>query len=216
MADAGAKPGTMSLREFADHLGKKPGYITELRKAGRLVMDGRRVRVDESKRLIADTMDPAKAGVAARHARARAAAKPSPSTTPAAAPVARQGADVAEVPAAEGEQGGDATDIDLPLDNPLAKRRAEAQARTEEAKARKAERDEQLELGQLLEREPTIAALANFVTVLRNRLQGLPARLSPELGASDETRCKVLLTDEIEHALEDLERKFQSIGRERQ
>src|SRR5690606_7047487 len=40
MADVAARPRTMSLREFADHLGKKPGYITELKKADRLVMDG--------------------------------------------------------------------------------------------------------------------------------------------------------------------------------
>src|SRR5690606_20320070 len=120
----------------------------ELRKAGRLVLtDNRRgVRVAESKRLIADTMDPGKTGVAARHARKRAAAKPSPSTPATAAQAAPQAADVAPVGEGAGEAASDAAADDLPPDNPLARRRAEAQARTEEAKARKAERDEQLEL----------------------------------------------------------------------
>ncbi|HVI60112.1 MAG TPA: hypothetical protein VM619_14735 [Luteimonas sp.] len=223
MADAAATPETMGFREFADHLGKKPSYVTELKRKGHLVLtdDGRRVAVAESKQLIADSMDPAKAGVVARHAAQRAARRaPSSTASPkaAAAPVAAHAppadADVADQDSdGEGTAGGD-TPAAAPAD-PIARQRAEEQLAQERLKRRALERTEAKELGLLLERESTVSALANFVTVLRNRLQGLPARLAPELGASDETRCKVLLADEIEHALEDLERKFNSIGKEK-
>lgn len=223
MADAAATPETLGFREFADHLGKKPSYVTELKRKGHLVLteDGRRVRVAESKQLIADSMDPAKAGVVARHAAQRAARRAPSSTTPSkaeAAPVAAP-AQPATAPAGDQEVEADGAAADevpaaAPAD-PIARQRAEEQLAQERLKRRALERTEAKELGQLLERESTIAALANFVTVLRNRLQSLPARLAPELGASDETRCKVLLGDEIEHALEDLERKFNSIGREK-
>src|SRR5690606_16487416 len=70
-----SRPETAGFREFAALAGFKPSYVTELRKVGRLVLtgDGKRVRVAESLALIEQTRDPAKAGVAARHAAARAA-----------------------------------------------------------------------------------------------------------------------------------------------
>lgn len=193
MADATA---TMGLREFATARGWKPSYVTELKAAGRLVLtaDGRKVLVDESLRLIADTSDPAKVGVAARHAAARGAiAASSPSSPP------ESGA---------GDSGADDAPAPLSPSDPLAMRRAKAQAEREEALARKALRDEQVELGELLRADDVRAAVADAVMVFRNALQNLPATL-PLV----EERDRPVVADGIEHVLGELERKFGAIGR---
>src|SRR5690606_36563118 len=128
MADAAAAPETLGFRDFARRCGWKASFVTELKDAGRLVLtpDGRRVLVAESLRLIEDTRDPSKAGVAARHAAARGAPSPSPSL----AQDAGQG----------GASGEDEADDRPPVayDDPLALRRARAQAEREEAALRKA------------------------------------------------------------------------------
>lgn len=206
MVDAAAVPETMAFREFADHLRCKPGYVTELRKAGRLVLtdDGKRVRVAESAALIADTRDPAKAGVAARHAATRAAAVPSPSTAKAAG----------QLPPSAAPSAADTPPSSFTPDDPHAKRRAKAMADKEEALARKALRDEQVELGQLLQREDVERAVADAATRLRTTLENVPATLAPELAATtDEGRCRLLLDNALEHVLEDLSRKFAALGR---
>ncbi|MEO7773588.1 MAG: terminase small subunit, partial [Steroidobacteraceae bacterium] len=59
-------PETATFSQFAVIAGYKPGYITALRKDGRLVLteDGKRVKVAESIQLIKDTKDPARIAVA--------------------------------------------------------------------------------------------------------------------------------------------------------
>ena len=118
-------PETESFRQFAARLGCRPGYVTELRHAGRLVLteDGRRVRVAESLRLIQDTRDPTKAGVRARHAAERDPETPAPQVD------------------APDTDDDDASATVLPPGDPLSLRRAKAQAEREEALARKALRE---------------------------------------------------------------------------
>ena len=77
--------GTASFAGFARLIGERsPSYITQLKGEGRLVLtdDGKRVRVQESIALIKATADPAKAGVAARHAANRTTAKPEAAPAP--------------------------------------------------------------------------------------------------------------------------------------
>lgn len=203
MVDAAA-PETLGLREFATRLNVKPGYVTQLKKAGRLVLDrDGRVLVAESLQLIEDTRDPARAGVAARHAERRAAAKPSPSSSAAGGQGAPQ------------QAGGDDTPAPEVVPNdPHAKRRARALADQAEAAARKALRDEQVELGQLLQRDDVLPQIAAAVTTFRTSLESLAATLAPQLAAlDDEARCKVLIDTSFEHALDDLARRFAGIGR---
>lgn len=57
----------MSQAEFARHIGATRSYITQLKSAGRLVIEGNKVNVEASVQLIADTKDLAKDGVAKRH-----------------------------------------------------------------------------------------------------------------------------------------------------
>lgn len=199
MADATA-PEILGFRDFARRCGWKASYVTELKNAGRLVLtdDGRRVRVAESLQLIEDTRDPSKAGVAARHAAARGAASPSPST------------------ALEAGQGGGEDGEDRPpvaYNDPLALRRARAQAEREEAALRKALREEQQELGELLQRDDVMAVIADAITNLRTSLENLPTTLSASLAAEPaEERCRVILANGIEHALDELSRKCRQIG----
>ncbi|WP_298580551.1 hypothetical protein [uncultured Luteimonas sp.] len=202
MADA-AVPETLGFRDFARRCGWKASYVTELKDAGRLVLtaDGRRVQVAASLRLIEDTRDPSKAGVAARHAATRGAASPSTS----AAPEAGQG----------GAGGDDEAEDRAPVayDDPLALRRARAQAEIQEAALRKALREEQQELGELLQRDDVLAVIADAITTLRTGLENLPNTLSASLAAEQaEERCRVILANGIEHALEQLSRKCRQIG----
>ena len=183
-------------KQLARILGVGASYITQLKGEGRLVRtaDGKRFLLAESRRLLAETADPSKAGVAARHAAARGAA----------------------VALEVGGQGVDQDDPDAPLapiqDDPLAKRRALAQAQAEEAKARKLLRDEAVELGQLLPVDEVRSAIADAVTALRADLENLPAILAAQVAAEhDEDRVRVILRDAIEHSLRDTSRKFGAV-----
>lgn len=194
-------PGTEGFRAFADRLGYKPGYVTQLKQSGRLVLteDGRRVRVAESLKLIAETRDPTKLGVRARHAAAR--------------DLGMSAASVDE-PRMSGESDADTVDLPAMPADPLYLRRTKAQAEREEALARKALRDEQVEMGALLVKDEVQAVVADAVVQLRSRLELLPAVLSPQLAATDdEDAIRVKLRDGIEQAFEELARKFASIGR---
>lgn len=200
MVEPQSAPETLGLREFADLLGVSPSYVTQLKREGRLVLteDGKRVRVAESQRLIADTRSPTKAGVAARHAAARGAAVP-------------DGGE--EGDGGEGAAGA-APGARSAIEEVLSTRRARAQAEREEALARKALRDEQIELGQLVPADQVAEVVADATTALRTALENLPATIALQLAAEpDEDRVRVMLSDALEHMLEDLARRFASIGK---
>ena len=192
---------TMTFREFADHLRVKPGYVTELRKSGRLVLteDGKRVQVAESLRLIEDSRDPRKAGVTARHAQARGAAP-------------------ADLDAANDDVQADPFDDEaLATSGPTAShaaRRAKAAADREEAAARKALRDEQIELGTLMVIDEVVSGVTTTLTTLRTSLQNLRATLAPALAAAQtEEQVGALLGDAIESALDECARELHLIAK---
>jgi hypothetical protein len=198
-----ALPTTLGVRAFARLRGWTPGYVTELKQAGRLVLteDGKAIRVAESLALLEDTADPARAGVVARHAATRSSAPHHP-----APPAGR---------ADSGSQGDDAGwQAPSAPDDPHAKRRAKALADSAEAAARKALRDEQLELRQLLRADEVDEVLRGAVVTMRTSLENLPATIAPQLAAvSDEGRIRVLLGEAIEHVLEELSRRFLAVAR---
>lgn len=192
----------VTLKQFAKLLDVSPGYITELKQAGRLVLDDAgRVLVDASRRLIRETADPAKAGVRGRHAARRG--KPAAAAS-AGVPVP----DVSPVPAE------DADALALPPMDPIALRRARALAEKAEAEVRDALRRERVEIGQLLPADDVEHAVRAAIATLRSGLENLPAILAPQVAAEgDEAKCRVLMTDAIEHALEELARQFTAIGK---
>lgn len=203
--DEEGAPETAGFREFSVLLGCKPGYVTQLRKAGRLVLtsDGKRVLVAESRQLIEETRDPSKAGVSARHAAKRAEKAASP---------AQPSEKLAPASAGQGGEGGD-SDFVPPAD-PHAKRRAKALADKEEALARKALRDEQIELGRLLDVDQVREVVAGAVATMRTSLENIPIALAPELAAANsEDRVRALLVEAIEHGLGECARKLGALAK---
>lgn len=192
-------PAELGLKEFAVYINRSPAHITALKQAGRLVLadaSGRRVRVAESIQRIADTDNPAKSAVAARHAAARG-----------------QGGATPALDAPEGDSSAHSAPQLDPAD-PLATRRARAATEREEAGARKALRDEQVELGQLVLAADVNAVIADATTTLRTSLENLPTTLAPLLAAEpDEDRVRVLLADSLSHCLEELARHFGQLGK---
>jgi hypothetical protein len=212
------EPETAGFKAFAERLGCKPSYVTQLRKDGRLVLtpDGRRVLVEASLRLIADSRDPAKAGVVDRHAAARGAPVALSTARGGEGPGAADGA-AAGLPggvADLGDSESDGTADDVPPDSPYAARRAAAQMRREEALARKAERDEQVELGQLMVANDVIAQLSSAATQIRQRIEAGADILASELGQEqDESRRRAIIVDHNERILAELERLFAAIAK---
>lgn len=190
-------PAELTRSEFATLAGYKPSYVTELAKAGRLVLteDGKRVRVAESLALIEATRDPARQGVADRHAAARAALEP----------------------AAEGEPTGD--DADEPVgasaeQNSHAVRRARALADDAEESARRKRRENDIEEGKLLWRADVEPAVSLAFSRLRQALESLCSELPPELSAiDDEDRIRAVLTERVERLLSDLSRELSQLAK---
>lgn len=190
---------TATFAEFARLLGFKRSYVTELKAAGRLVLtdDGKRVDIEASRRLIRDTADPARAGVAERHAATRAIG----------------GAGGAVTAVAPSTAAGEAEDSD-PVQDSHTRRRAKALADQAELQRRKMEREERVELGQMLWADDVAQAVRAAGVTLRSALENLPNTIAPQLAAtSDEARIRVLLAEAIEHALEELSRQFAAIGK---
>jgi hypothetical protein len=177
---------TMKKSEFAVHIGVKPSYVTQLNKDGRLVLDSSgRVLVEESIQRIADTKDPSKIGVAARHAATRGTELPAPDSEAGNAPEAQP----------DGVFNG----------------QSYQQSKAEnEYYAAKQRRDEYLKnAGSLVEVVEVVSAVADSVTVLRGKLESLPDLMAPRLvGLSDEQQIRATLADYVEDALEGAARQF--------
>lgn len=195
-----ALPETATFSQFAAILGCKPAWVTALRKAGRLVLtdNGKAVRVAESMALMESTKDPARQGVADRHAAARKA---------------QEGAGAAPSTPAAQNQDDDGDDAAAP-GNPHSDRRAKAMADKEEALARKALREEQIEVGRLRWVDEIEPALAEAATRLRAAFEAMPDELSPELASiSDEAEVRARLVEFVEHSLGELSRAFADIAK---
>ena len=193
-------PETATFAEFARIYRVRPSYVTQLRKAGRLVLEGRRVRVRETLALLESTRDPSHDGVADRHAQRRG----EPTAT-----LAPQGA--GETAAADDP---DDADEPIPATGEGVKYHS-ARAKREHFLALAAERDYLTSMGALMDAGAMRATVADITTNLRATLERLPAILAPQLAAeTDEGRVSALLTESIEQALSDAARRFDDIARE--
>lgn len=176
-----AKP-EMGFAEFARHIGVRPSYITELRKAGRLVLtdDAKAVKVAESVALIGSTRDPSRNGVAARHAAAR-------------------GHEVGASGASAGSDGGEgeapataSTDYGFHRAKALKERYAAMTAKVEYERL----------IGKLAPVADIEAAAADLVTALRRRLEGMGTTLAPLVApVSEPSACKALIDEFVEGVL---------------
>lgn len=194
-------PDTATFAEFARLAKCRPSYVTQLKGEDRLVLtpDGKRVRVAESLQRIEDTKDPAKIGVARRHAAARDAAAAS------AAP------DQDEPPEGAG------TDTEPPAEP--AEQKDEGfqywKRRRERANALQVERDNAIAEGKLVYAADVAAATRAAADTLRTHLESLPDNLAPQLVViTEESKARALLKTAIEHALDELTRQFGAIAKE--
>lgn len=192
-------PATASQKDFAAILGCTPGYVTQIKQAGRLVMteDGKSVRVAESLARMKATSDPANKGVSDRHAKARSAPLSTSATKPEQSKSAsRQQDEVAALADWDGE-----TDYHF------------WKARRERAGALREEMRLGEEAGDLLRRSDVAAVVSHAFVTLRTDLEALPETVAPSLAAeSDENRVRILLSEEIEHALGNLSNHIGKIG----
>jgi hypothetical protein len=194
--------GTASFARFAQILGERSkSYVTQLKAEGRLVLteDGKRVRILESIELIRKTADPSKAGVVARHAAARTASEAQADQAPVPAPASATEAGEEEDKPDDGNDG----------------RYQHWRARSERAKALAAERDNRVRDGELLEARDVVAAASAATTTLRQRLESLADVLGPQLAAeNDEARCRALVAEAVEHALDETSRQFAALAKD--
>ncbi len=195
-------PETLSFRGFADLMHCKPSWVTHLRQTDRLVLtdDGKRVRVRESLQRIEDTRDPARAGVAQRHAQARevknnhilAEASPALSESNDAPPDTESDAVTAPIRESSNFQHW--------------------KERGERAKALAAERENAIAEGKLMSAEAVIDAVRAHVATLRIGLESMPDFLAPQLiGIKEELKMRSLIADAIEQKLAELSRQFGAI-----
>ena len=181
-------PATLTQRQFADHIGCRPSYVTKLKQDGRLVLDeAGRVKVAESIARIEETRDPAKRAVAARHAEER-------------------GASLADAePEAESETPDPAT-----AENPDYQR---ARAKREHYAALQAEANYRAAMRELLEASQVRNVLSDIITELRTQVESIPHNLAPALAAmNDEGEVRAALVAEIESALHAASTRLLKLG----
>lgn len=188
---------TMTKSEFASHINVKPGYVSQLRAAGRLVMDGDKVVVEDSIKLIAETRDPSKAAVAARHETARQEKRASAPLSASANAAGETQQAPAQEPANDdiGHAAGSAYQ--------------HAKAFREKYNALSAKMAYEREMKTLLPADDVRQAVMDGDTIIRSRLESLPDQLAPLLAAEmDEQRVRAILIEQIEHLLTDLSSSF--------
>jgi pyruvate/2-oxoglutarate dehydrogenase complex dihydrolipoamide acyltransferase (E2) component len=176
----------MTKSQFAKHINVKPGYVTQLQTAGRLVMEGDKVNVEASITRIEATRDPSKAGVADRHAKARAEKQtqeaPQPPTN------------------AEIEDGASGSAYQR------------AKAVREKYNALMAKTAYEREIKQLLPVDDVRQAVMDGDVLIRSRLESLPDMLAPQLAAeTDEQRVRAILIEQIEYLLAELSSSFHKL-----
>lgn len=178
------EPQAVTQAEFARILGVQRSYVTALKKAGRLVLNAiGNVLVEESKRRIAETGDPNRDDVAARHAAAR-------------------GQEVA-VDGGKREETDDEPEADGGSHD-----YQKSRAKKEHYLAEQARIEFEQRTGKLVEKADVEAAVADIVTAFRQGLENMPHRTAPELVGKDLDAIRALLKLEIHGALADMEREF--------
>jgi hypothetical protein len=178
----------MSKSEFARHINVRPGYVTQLVAAGRLVLDGKKVVVEDSIQRIAETRDPARAAVAERHRREREAKQNPPPAPP------------------ETSKGDEITGLAGSAYQQAKAFRAKYDALT-------AKMEYEREMKSLLVADEVRQAVMDGDIIIRARLESLPDQLAPQLAAeSDEQRIRAILIEQIEYLLNDLSSSFEKLA----
>lgn len=169
--------------EFARLEGIAKSYVTQLKQAGRLVMQDDLVDVEASRALIAQTADPAKDAVAANWQAQREESK------------------------AEKTAAADTNQTEEIGSNYQA-----ARAVKEKYNAMQAKLDYERAVGEVVARDAVVYRTNDAATTFRVQMERLPDILAPQLAAeSNEREIRLILADAIESALEELSSKLRAI-----
>lgn len=182
---------TATLSEFAALLGRSPSYVTKLKQQGRLVLDGKRVKVAASRQLIEQTEAGSRPDVKDRHAGQRGE----------------------QVPLAPAAEGGELPDDAEPPEGSRAY--WERMDRKEVAIMRNLSR-RQME-GDLVDRADVDFVLNDYGATLRGLLERLADRLSPQvypLKTLEETHAAISeASDDLQRELaETMKRRIEGMG----
>jgi hypothetical protein len=185
------EPTYLSKSAFAARIGRSPSYITWLKDNNRLVLssDGKKVDVLATEALIADTADPSKAAVVARHHQDRLQRDVYSQLTPTAEPTSTAAPPHALAPA------GQQPDFH------------KSRALREQSLAELSVIELRTKQGFLVEREAVEVSAYNAGRLLRDQLLRLSSQLSSEFAAmTDPWEIERHLTAELRRTLEDAER----------
>jgi hypothetical protein len=190
-------PAYLKRSQYAAHIGRSPGYITQLAAQGRVVFtpDGRFVDVAKTNALLAQTADPAKQSVADRHAAARQAAAD-----------LRDADHEVQRHLPPNEPDPDHTASEYNFQGAKAKREHYAAEREHAAYLKEA--------GELMERGQVLAAFAEAGTLIRARLESWPNLMPPLLVGQPEDALQRTLAEHVENLLRDLSDTFGRLAKE--
>jgi len=173
--------------EFAELMGWTKGYVSQLKQAGRLVFseDGK-VDVEASKIKIAETEDPNRDDVKARHANER-------------------GSDSKVNEIGAHSTTGKSKKEKEPKD-PSRDSFSQSRAKEQQFKALQAELDYQERIGKLVARDAMKDAIGDMVTTFRQNLENMPHRISAELVGKDINDIRITLKQAVHQVLTQLEK----------
>lgn len=181
---------TLNQTQFAKHINVHKTYVTQLKQAGRLVMtDKGKVDVEASILRIKETEDPNRDDVKKRHATDR-------------------GADtlvdtIGEPKAEKAKKTKPAKEVDAD-----AASFSKGRAKEQHFKALQAEIEYNERMGLLVKKEDMQAAVADVVSIFRQKIENLPNRVSPELVGKDLQFIRSRIKDECHEILTELSKDF--------
>lgn len=198
-------PNTITRQQLADLIGaRSPSYINELEKTGRAIRapDGKNWLRAESLAAYRAGKDPAKQGVADRHAAARAAAAPMPLPTP-----------------QPDDENATAPAYAAPQPPPGAARADQIGSSYQQARAVKekffaleAKRAYEVAIGTLRDAREVEGLVATAMVEIRQRLENLATSIAPIVAAqADEAAVRATLRDAFEHTLKSASHHFDQL-----
>jgi hypothetical protein len=165
--------------EFASLENKARSYITALKNAGRLVMEGDKVNVEASRARIKETADPNRDDVKTRWEADRQ--KPNP--------------------AVDDQNAANSADK-------IGNSYQAARAVKEKFAAMTAKLEYERAIGKLVEKSEVAAAVEDVASVFRQTMENLPYRAASELINKDLDAIRATLKQEIHSALSEMDREF--------
>jgi len=176
----------LNQTQFAAQTGLTPGYISQLKAAGRLVLAGKLINLEASLQRIEETSDMSRKGVAERHMRDRMEKHR-------AAQAAQAGTDSNPEPPLPAAEAAPPAQPD-PEFNPGAKAGSvyqHSRAVREKYAAMAAKRDYEISIRTLLLASEVSEIIANAAVIVRTRIESMPDILAPQFAAEkDEQKIR--------------------------